>query len=61
MDKMDYALIVSLNLSAPFDIVNVRLVMKRLETPGLPPDVLRLIQIWITNRSYYVNINEQKS
>ena len=61
MDKMDYALIASLNLSAPFDIVNVRLVMKRLETPGLPPDVLRLIQIWITNRSYYVNINEQKS
>ena len=53
----EHVLTASLDLSAAFNIVNVGLLLRRLENLGLPLEVLRLIKIWITNRSYYVNIN----
>ena len=52
-DIGEHVLMASLDLSAGFDIVNVPLLLRRLEILGLHSDVLRLIRTWITNRSYY--------
>ena len=46
-----------LDLSAAFDIVNISLLIKRLKIIGLPSDLIRLIRVWLENRSYYVSIN----
>jgi hypothetical protein len=47
----------SLNLSAVFDLVNTKLLNKQLEVIGIPSDVVCLIRIWLTNRSFYVTID----
>ncbi len=39
-----------------FDVVNIKLLLKRLTLFGLPRDILRLIKLWLMNRSFYVNI-----
>ena len=57
MDSNKYALMASIDLSAAFDLVNTKLLLKRLKIIGLPPDILRLIELWLTKRSFYVNIN----
>ena len=51
----------SIDLSAAFDLVNTNLLLKRLKIIGLPPDILRLIELWLTKRSFYVNIKEKNS
>ena len=47
----------SLDLSAAFDVVNIDLLMKRLKIIGLPEDIISLIRIWLSNRSYYVTVD----
>ena len=47
-----YALMASLDLSAAFDVVNIELLLKRLEIVGLPQDLLDLISKWLTNRVF---------
>ena len=61
MDSNKYALMASIDLSAAFDLVNTKLLLKRLKIIGLPPDILRLIELWLTKRSFYVNINGKNS
>ena len=51
----------SLDLSAAFDIVNVPLLIKRLEIVGLPRDVVSLIETWLTERFFYVEIDNVAS
>jgi hypothetical protein len=45
----------SINLSAAFDVVNIPLLLKPLKIIGLPKDVTRLIKVWLTDHSYYMN------
>ena len=51
----------SLDLSAAFDVINVNLLMERLTVLGLPEDVLSLIEIWLKDRMYYVEIDGEVS
>ena len=60
-DIGEHVSMASLYLSAVSDIINVPLLLRRLEILGFLSDVLRLIRTWITNRSYYVNMNTVNS
>ena len=51
----------SLDLSAAFDMVNTNLLIKRLKIVGIPSDVVDLIKIWLSDRSFYVNIDGRNS
>ena len=53
-------LMASLDLSSAFDVVNVELLMKRLEIVGLPNDILKLISTWLGCRHFYVSIKGEK-
>ena len=52
-----YALMASLDLSAAFDVVNIELLLKRMRIIGLPPDLIELVSVWLTNRYFYVSID----
>ena len=60
-DSNNYALMASLDLSAAFDLVNVGLLTKRLRIIGLPMDLVNLIEIWLTDRKFYVELDGQVS
>ena len=47
----------SLDLSAAFDLVNVNLLIKGLKIIGLPKYLIKLIEIWLIDRKFYVEIN----
>ncbi len=47
----------SLDLSAAFDLVNVELLIKRLRIIGLPGDLINLIEIWLSDRKFYVEVD----
>jgi hypothetical protein len=51
LDNHEYDLVSSLGLSAAFEVVNVKLLVKRVKIPGLPEDVTKLIN------EYYTDIN----
>ena len=51
----------SIDLSAAFDVVNLKLLLKRLKIIGLPNDVIVLIKVWLTNRLFYVDLNRKCS
>ena len=51
----------SLDLSAAFDMVDITLLVKRLNILGLPGDVVDLIKVWLENRSFYVSIDGMNS
>ena len=54
-------LMASLDLSSAFDVVNVGLLLKRLEIIGFPPDVIELVSIWLRNRYFYVSVGGSNS
>ena len=47
----------SIDLSSAFDVVNIDLLLKRLRVVGLPADLVALIEIWLTNRTFFVEVN----
>ena len=47
LDNDNFAIMSSIDLSAAFDVVNVKLLLKRLNIIGLPKDVIKLIEIWL--------------
>ena len=57
LDINEYVSIASLDLSAAFDIVNTATIIKRIETIGIPNNIIRLLKTWLTNRSYYMSVN----
>jgi hypothetical protein len=57
LDNNKNAMMSSLDLSAAFNMVNVKLLVKRLKIVGLPIDVTDLIEIWLSNCKYCVNID----
>ena len=61
LDEDNYVIMASLDLSAAFDVVNIDLLLKRLRLIGLPDDVVGLIEIWLKNRYFYVQVLDHNS
>ena len=61
LEKNEYVALAAIDLSAAFDIVNVDLLIKRLVILGLPSDVIKLIEIWLVERYFYVSVNGSDS
>ena len=61
LDEDNYVLVSSIDLSSAFDVVNIKLLLKRLRIIGLPDDVIDLIKVWLENRFYYVSIDGKNS
>jgi hypothetical protein len=57
----EYVVLLSLDLSAPFDIVYVSLLIMRLKIVGLPTDLTELIKDWLRKRLFYLAINGNTS
>ncbi len=50
-DLNSYALMISLDLSAAFDLIDMNLLLKRLRIIGLPMDLVKLNEVWLTGNS----------
>ena len=61
LDNDKFALVASLDLSSAFDVVDIKLLIKRLKIFGLPSDVIELIEVWLNDRMYYVSLDGQNS
>jgi hypothetical protein len=61
LDEDQIGLVASLDLSSAFDVVNVNLLLKRLKIMGLPSDVIKLISVWLRDRSFYVSVDGSNS
>ena len=57
VDNGEYVAMVSLDLSAAFDVVNHKRLFKTLRTIGIPENLTLLIKEWFSNRRFYVEIN----
>jgi exonuclease III len=56
LDQDDYYAVASLDLSAAFDVINLELLMKRLEIMGLPDDIRRMLGAWLFGRTGFVEV-----
>ena len=61
LDEDEHLLMVSIDLSSTFDVVNIGLLLQRLRVAGLPLDLVDLIEVWLRNRLFYVEANGQTS
>jgi len=61
IDAGKYHGLVSLDLSAAFDMVNHNLLIERMSIAGIPDDVIMLIKNWLTNRTAYIEIGGESS
>jgi hypothetical protein len=43
--------------NAAFDLVDVGLLVRRLRQIGMPDDVVRLIGLWLSNRTFYITVD----
>ena len=57
LDEGDHVLMASIDLSSAFDVINIKLLLKRLRVVGLPLDLVGLIKIWLNERCFYVEID----
>ena len=57
----EFALLANLDLSSAFDVVNVKLLLKRMRIAGLPSDIVKLIEIWLVERRCFVTVNGKNS
>jgi hypothetical protein len=58
LDESNYALMA---LIAAFGVVKTPLLLTPLKIIGLPQDVIEPIRVWLTDRSFYVPLNENNS
>ena len=61
LDNDDHALMASIDLSSAFDIVNIDMLMVKLELVSLPGDVIALIEVWLRNWFFYVDLADHTS
>ena len=54
LDNDNYFVLGSLDLSAAFDVVNRDLLFKRMETMGIPDDLMALIRDWLSERICFI-------
>ena len=57
LDDDNYVSMASIDLSAAFDVVDVPLLIKRMKIMGLPEDVVRLVNVWLTEHYFYVEVD----
>ena len=60
-DAGEFVAVCSLDLTSAFDVVNVKLLIKRLRIVGLPVQLVNVIENWLTDRFYYCDINGKSS
>jgi hypothetical protein len=61
MDEDNYVGVASMDLTAAFDVIDVDLLLTRLELMGLPNDIIRLITAWLKDRIAYVEVGSSCS
>ena len=61
LDEGNYAIMASLDLSAAFDVVNIKLLILRLRLLGLPDDLISLVGNWLSLRYFYVSVGGENS
>ena len=61
LDRGKLVGMISLDLSAAFDVVNRPLLFERLRAAGIQKDVIKLIVDWLSERSGYVECNGKTS
>ena len=61
LDNDKYVAMGSIDLSAAFDVVDIRLLIKRLKTVGLPNNLVTLIEVWLKERFFYVSVGNEVS
>jgi hypothetical protein len=54
LEQGHFALMASLDLSSAFDVVNTKLLLKRMKIIGIPNDITELVEIWLKDRTYYI-------
>ena len=57
IDNKKYVAMLSLDLSAAFDVVNHRRLFRILRKIGLPENLVLVIEEWFAGRSFYVDVN----
>ena len=57
MERGEYVAVASIGMSAAFDVINVELLMKRLEIMGFPQDIISLLASWLNGRWGYVEVD----
>jgi hypothetical protein len=60
-DDGSFVAVASTDLTAAFDVVNFSLLLKRLNIMGLPKYLIDLTEDWLTHRSAFVQLGEQRS
>jgi hypothetical protein len=48
---------VTADLTAEFHLINMELLIESLGQIGLPEDIVRLMKLWLSNRSFYVTVD----
>jgi hypothetical protein len=61
LENDEYVLLASFDLSSAFDVVDINLLLKRLNVLGLPSDIIGLVEIWLRDRYYFVSIDDHNS
>jgi hypothetical protein len=61
LENNDYILLSSFDLSSAFDVVNVELLLKRMWIIGLPDYIIKLVNVWVYDRLYYVSKGGENS
>jgi len=54
INRGKYHEMISLDLSAAFDMVNHEILVERMKTAGLPNDIINILKNWLTGRKAYV-------
>jgi hypothetical protein len=45
---------------APFDVVNIDLLIQRLKNSGLPTDWMELLEAWLRDRAAFVEVSADR-
>jgi len=61
LERGNLVSLLSLDLSAAFDLVDHNLLSRKMFETGVPTDVITLIENWLKSRTAYVEINGQQS
>ena len=48
-------------MNSAFDVVNIKLLLKRMRIAGLPSDIVKLVEIWLVERRFFVTVNGKNS
>ena len=57
LDENNHVLMASIDLSSAFDVVNIELLLKRLRLLGMPVVLVELIEVWLSDRCFYVEVD----